>query len=146
MLLSFRRLLLVVLGAALLSWGCERQAYKGPKINAFKGRLTQKGEPVSFPEDEKVVLRLMFQQNGQAYGVPIHSDGAFEIGWMPIGKYTPILVRTKNAPKESQPSDTGRRGPRKRGGPMKMYTLPSEFVIEEGKTEYTIDVGPDWKP
>jgi len=152
MLLLFRRLLIVALGAVIVSfsWGCERYAYKGPKINAFKGRLTQKGEPVSFPENEDVTLRLIYQKDAQSYGVPIHSDGSFQIGWMPIGPYTAILVRNPKKGAANQappPNESARRGPPPNKAPKRsMYTLPGEFAIEKGKTEYTIDLGPNWKP
>jgi hypothetical protein len=27
-----------------------------------------------------------------------------------------------------------------------MYNVPEGFAIEEGKTEYLIELGPNWKP
>jgi hypothetical protein len=53
---------------------------------------------------------------------------------MPIGKYSAMLIREKKAA-------AGSRGP-----PRDMYNIPDGFIIEEGKTEYTIELGPNWKP
>src|SRR5260370_42692501 len=82
----------VVLG--LCAAGCTpRATYEGPKINAFTGRLVHKGEPVSFPPGETVIMNLIFHDKGRPFGIPIQSDGTFKIGWMPIGKYSASLQR-----------------------------------------------------
>jgi hypothetical protein len=135
MLLFSRRFLIVILMAAAVSWGCVRteQKYDGPTVDAFTGRLTHNGEPVSFPPEEKVTLQLVFEKASGPSGVPIQSDGTFKIGWMPIGKYSAMLVRRGN-------------GSGGRGGMPSMYRIPDMLTIEEGKTEYTIDLGPSWKP
>jgi len=131
-MLSLRPLFFVILGIAALSGGCERKAYKdGPTVDAFVGRLTHKGEPVTFPADDKVLLKVILQTNGRSFGIPIQSDGTFQIGWMPIGKYSAILSRRSQAA-------GNRRGPQ-------MYNVPDGFTIEEGKTEYNIELGPNWK-
>ena len=137
MLLSFHRLLILILGTAIVSWGCSTKTYNGPTVDAFTGRLTHKGEPVSFPAEENVTLRAIFHKNGQAYGIPIQPDGTFQIGWMPIGQYTALLIREKKPAGGAR----GRRGP-----PGSMYTVPDGLNIEEGKTEYVIELGPNWKP
>jgi hypothetical protein len=133
MLLSFRRLLIVVLGATIVSWGCARKPFDGPTVDAFNGRVTHKGEPVSFSPEEKAIVKV-FHEKGRSFGIPIQPDGTFKIGWMPIGKYSAMLIREKK-------SDAPRRGP-----PQDMYNIPDGFTIEEGKTEYTIELGPNWKP
>lgn len=61
--------------------GCQASYdYPGPKIDKFEGQLTAGGEPVQFEEGQKVVLRLVFHENGESYGVPIKPDGTFNIG------------------------------------------------------------------
>jgi len=110
--------------------GCQRvSTFDGPKVDSFKGRLLQGSAPASFPAEEKVVLQVIHEK-GQSFGIPIKPDGSFELGWMPIGKYTAILKREKGG--------TGRGAP-------SMYTVPGGLVIKEGQTEYTIDLGKDWK-
>jgi hypothetical protein len=59
----------------------------------------------------------------------IRGYGTFKIGWMPIGNYSGMLNRS---------SAQQKRAPRK-------YHVPG-FGIEEGKTEYVIDLGKDYKP
>ena len=116
--LSFRRFLIVALGAIAVSWGCARKPYEGPTVDAFTGRLTHKGQPVSFPEGQRVLLQLRFEKGSGPLGIPIESDGTFKIGWMAIGKYSMTLARGRN-----------------------MYNIPGQLTIEEGKTEYTIELG-----
>jgi hypothetical protein len=122
---------LILVGA--LAWaaaGCgPRKSYDGPTVDAFTGRLTQDGKPVAFPEDEKVKV-MLFHEKGQSFGIPIRPDGSFKIGWMPIGKYSAMLVRDKKKGK-GQPTQ---------------YRIPGGLTIAEGKTEYTIELGKDWKP
>jgi hypothetical protein len=123
-------LLLGLLFTPLL--GCEPPKVKefdGPTVDKFVGKLVHEGKPVQFPEDEVVTLQLMLLQNHRVFGIPIKSDGSFDIGWMPIGKYAAILERRK---------DGGMR-------PDKQ-TVTADFRIEKGKTEYTIDLGANWKP
>jgi hypothetical protein len=132
--LSFHRLLIVALGAVAVSWGCARKPFDGPTVDAFNGRLTRKGEPVSFPAEEKVTLKVILHRKGESFGIPIQPDGTFKIGWMPIGKYSAMLIRENKAPAE-------RRGP-----PQNMYNVPNGFAIEEGQTEYLIELGSNWKP
>ncbi len=129
MILSFRTLLVVLALAGFLC-GCNSKPYKGPTVDAFTGRLTHEGKPVRFPDDEKIILRLFFHEKGGMMGIPIQQDGTFQIGWMPLGTYSAVLIRQK----------TGSRG-----GQI-MHNIPGNFKIEEGKTEYTIELGPQWKP
>ena len=102
----------------------DKKRFDGPTIYAFNGRVVLDGKPVSFPEGEQAQLQV-FHEKGQSFGIPLHSDGTFQIGWMPIGRYSAVLTR--------QP-------PNARGGPKK-YNVPGGFAIEDGKTEYTIDLG-----
>jgi hypothetical protein len=113
--------------------GCgQKKHYDGPTVDAFRGRLVHDGKPVSFPDNEEVILELGFHGTGRRYGIPIAADGSFKIGWMPIGKYSPTLLRTDKEGKKV-PLTT-------------RYKLPGEFTIEEGKTEYTVELGKGWKP
>jgi hypothetical protein len=121
--------IVLMVGFALAAVGCgPRKTYDGPTVDAFTGRLTHVGKPVTFPEGE-VVRVWLFHEKGQSFGIPIQTDGSFKIGWMPIGKYSAILHReTKKT-----------RGPSR-------YTIPGGLKIEDGKTEYAIELGKGWKP
>jgi hypothetical protein len=125
-----RSFLGVVLTAALLlgAAGCAKDPY-GPKVPAFTGRLVQDGKPVTFPDGKDISLKV-FHEKGFSFGIPIHQDGSFQIGWMPIGKYTVMLIEESGQA----------RGPR-----AKQYNVPGGLTIEGGKTEYTIDLGKGWK-
>ncbi len=122
----------VILSATLglLAAGCEnRSTYNGPKVDSFTGRVVKEGKPVSFPPGESVQLKLIHDQ-AKSFGIPLDPDGAFKIGWMPIGKYSAILIRQKDGAK---------------GGPN-MYNVRGGFEIVEGKTEYVVELGREWKP
>jgi hypothetical protein len=115
----------------LLAFGCERrQTYDGPKVDSFSGRVVKEGKAVSFPPDETVQLKLIHDQ-AKSFGIPISADGSFKIGWMPIGKYSAMLIREK--------ATGGKRMPN-------MYNVPNGFEIVEGKTEYEVELGKDFKP
>jgi hypothetical protein len=113
--------------------GCMAQpkpAYSGPKVDSFSGRLTADGKDISFAENETVTLQLQHEA-GNVWGVPIKSDGTWKIGWMPEGKYSGWLQRPASAGK---------------GTSVRKDALPGQFVIEPGKTEYTIEMGKNYKP
>jgi hypothetical protein len=130
---SFRGFILV-LAVSAIAYGCARKPLDKSTVDAFNGRLTRKGEPVSFSEEEKPTLKV-FHEKGRSFGIPIKPDGSFQIGWMPIGKYSAMLIR------EKKPSADRRRPP------QDMYKVPNGFAIDEGKTEYIIiELGSDWKP
>jgi hypothetical protein len=116
---------------AALATGCSEPRstqYDGPKVDAFTGRLVHNGKPVSFPGGEQVTMRI-FHEKSSSFGIPIQSDGTFKIGWMLIGKYSAVIER---------PPEGGKGGPRK-------YNVPGGFKVEEGKTDYTIELGPGWQ-
>ena len=119
-----------VLTAALglLATGCSSSKFDGPTVDAFTGRLLKDGKPVAFSDAESVELKVIHEK-AQSFGIPIATDGSFKIGWMPIGKYSAILIRTKENSK---------------GGPN-MYNVPGGFEIVDGKTDYEIDLGKNWK-
>jgi len=117
----------LALALAIFLFGCKPS--DGPKIDEFKGRLTRDGAQVSFPSGENVQLQLIHEK-GQSFGIPIQEDGTFKIGWMPVGKYSAILKRDKGGAGRGAPS---------------MYSVPGGFAIQEGQTEYTIDLGKNWK-
>lgn len=124
-----RRLLgsLFVLALGLAVAGCSKP-FDGPTVDAFIGKLTHDGKPVSFRPGEQVTLQL-FHEKGQSFNVPIEPDGSFKIGWMPIGKYSATLLRGTR---------TGKAAPNR-------FSVPGGLAIENGKTEYTIDLGKSWK-
>jgi hypothetical protein len=119
----------------LAVFGCsdKKGGYDGPTVDAFHGKVTHNGKPVTFAENEEVQLRL-YHETGRQFGVPLKTDGSFEIGWMPIGKYAMMLERTSQNPAKKGPQKT-------------MYNVPDSLNIEAGKTTgYTIELGKDWKP
>jgi hypothetical protein len=125
---KFLNLLLAAsLGLAAVGCGGGKE-FDGPTVDAFNGKLTSHGKPVSFPAGEEVTLKL-FHETGQSFGIPIQSDGSFKIGWMPIGKYSATVIREPKAAK---------------AGPNR-HTVPGGLTVEDGKTEYTIDLGKNWK-
>jgi hypothetical protein len=98
-------------------------------VDAFTGRVTQNGKPVSLPPDSGIELRVTQHGSGWKMGVPLQPDGTFKIGQMPVGKYS----MTMEAPAKGG-----------KGAPMK-YGVPGTLSIEQGKTEYTIELGSGWK-
>jgi hypothetical protein len=122
----------VVCALSLVAVGCgSKKEFDGPTVDAFVGRVVQDGKPVTLPPDSGTQLNLIFEAKAESFLIPLQTDGTFKIGWMPIGKYTALVEK---------PGKGGRAGP-----PIK-YRVPGGLTIEEGKTEYTIELGKDWKP
>ena len=119
----------------LAVFGCTKDnkgGYEGPTVDAFHGKVTQNGNPVKFAENEEVQLTL-FHEKGQQFGIPLTADGTFEIGWMPTGKYSMMVERT---PQTS-----------KKGGATKTrYSVPDGPTIEDGKKDYVVELGKNFKP
>jgi hypothetical protein len=113
-------------GFVLVSLGCGKpnRPVEGPFVEAFVGKVVRDGKPVTFPENEDVQLEVVHRKSAYHFGIPLKPDGTWTIGWMPIGDYSVTLERT---PK-------GSHQPRKQG-------VPGGLKIEEGKTEYTIELG-----
>jgi hypothetical protein len=126
MRVSLTLIIVSIVGVSL--GGCKQKEFDGPIVKSFTGR-SHEGNPVSFPADEKVRLEL-FHESAQSFIIPIQEDGSFTIGWMPIGKYSATLTRDKSGAKASR----------------SRYSVPDGLRIEDGKTEYTIELGKDWKP
>jgi hypothetical protein len=123
---SYFTFLALVVG---MSAGCgQSRPVEGPTVDAFNGRLTHDGKPVSFPPGEEIFLQV-FHEKGQSMLIPIKSDGTFNIGWMQIGKFSALLKRN---PKVARAAPTN-------------YTVPGGFTITEGQTEYTIELGKGFK-
>jgi hypothetical protein len=122
-----------VLALSVVLVGCGGP-YSEPTIDEFDGRLTHRGQPVSFAADEKVVLRLVFHKNGERFGIPIKPDGTFDIGWMPIGEYSAILERSSSAPGAPRGS-TGKQ----------TFNIEKGMTIAEGQTKYDIELGDEFK-
>jgi len=131
MRLNLAALLLFASGFVLL--GCaEKSALKfvGPTVDTFTGQVVHDGKPVTFPEGDGVSVQVITEQ-GARFGIPIASDGTFKVGKMQVGKYSAILERTKKGAKGATVPN--------------MYNVPGGFRIEEGKNEYTIELGKNWK-
>ena len=125
-----RLVLTFCLGLAVIGCANKRGGYEGPTVDAFHGKVTHNGNPVKFAENEAQLS--LYHEKGQQFGIPLKADGTFEIGWMPIGKYAMMLERT--------PKNPGK-------GPTKTrYSVPSSLIIEEGKKDYVIELGKDFKP
>jgi len=121
----------LALGLGLVGAGCggtRKPIDDTPKVDAFTGKVTQDGKPVSLPEGE--VSLTLFDEKGQSFGIPVQPDGTFKIGQMPVGKYSALL----NYPAKDA-----------KGGPGR-YQVPDGLTIEDGKTQYTVELGKDWKP
>lgn len=135
-----RRLQIVWVAVGMLwfgNLGCERKAeMPGPTVNAFTGKVVAGGKPVSFPAEVRVVVNLT-HSSAQSFGIPIQADGSFKIGEMPIGKYTASLMIEPNP---NVPAAKGKSNQPRR------VNIPGGFEIKEGQTEYTIEVGADFKP
>jgi hypothetical protein len=121
--------------------GCTpRATFDGPKVNAFTGQVVQNGQPISFAPDSHATLEVIQTEKAYRFNIPLAENGTFKIGWMPIGKYEVFLNKDME-------TDTGQGTRRKR--PMIIgagYHLPEPLMIEDGKTEYTIELGKDYKP
>jgi hypothetical protein len=119
---------------ALTAAGCSNKspigAPTGPTIDTFTGRVTQDGKPVTLPPDSGIQLKVMQHGTGWQCGIPLQADGTFKIGMMPVGKYS-MMVET--------PAKGGK------GPPGGKYAVPDVLYIETGKTDYTIELGKDWK-
>jgi hypothetical protein len=132
---QFMRVLGTVLLLAALAGavGCRQEKripFDGPTVDAFTGRVTHDGKPLSFPPEGNPSLKLFLEQRGISYGIRLEPDGAFKIGWMPIGKYYVLF----------------QWGPRQANGQRKGYGVPGGLTIVPGKTEYTIELGKEWSP
>ena len=122
--------LALCLGPAVLGCTTDRKGgHVGPTVDAFHGKVTHDGKPVTFAEDE-AQLKLMHEK-GQQFGIPLKADGTFEIGWMPTGKYAVMLERVSQTPK---------------GPPKTMHHVQGGLTIEEGTKDYVIELGNDFKP
>jgi hypothetical protein len=129
----FLVVLIAIVGSVVV--GCNTSKVPGidpsvPTVDTFTGKVVRDGEPVSFPEGEAVQL-MLYHESGQSFGIPLKSDGTFTIGAMAVGKYSAVLER---------PPKGGQRGPGTK------YPVPGGLTIEAGKTNYTIELGKDWKP
>jgi hypothetical protein len=114
--------------------GCERKAeMPGPTVSKFTGKVMAGSNPVTFKEGSTVIVDLV-HSSGQRFGIPIKADGSFQIGEMPIGKYS-ATVKIE-----------GSSGEKGKSSAPKMINIASGFEIVDGKTEYTIDLGKDFKP
>ena len=126
-----RLVLTFCLGLAVFGCTNNKGGYEGPTVGAFHGKVTHNGNPVKFAEKEAQLA--LFHEKGQQFGIPLKADGTFEIGWMPIGKYAMMLERTAQNPAMKGPTKT-------------RYNVPNSLTIEEGKKDYVIELGKNFKP
>ena len=122
--------LLLTFSLGLVVVGCSEKPFPGKTVDKFVGKVTHNGNPVSFPAEQMTELKL-FHESGQQFGIPIKEDGTFVIGWMPVGKYAVMLERQQAA---------------KKGPGISRHSVPDGLTIEEGKTEYVVELGKDFKP
>jgi hypothetical protein len=126
-----RLVLTFCLGLAVVGCGKDRGGFQGPTVDAFHGKVTHNGNPVKFAPTEDVQLTV-YHDSGRQFGIPLSTEGTFQIGWMPIGKYAMMLER--------EPKNPGK-------GPTKLrYSVPGSLIIEDGKKDYVIELGKDFKP
>jgi hypothetical protein len=126
-----RLVLTFCLGLAVFGCTNKRGGYEGPTVDAFHGKVTHNGNPVKFAENEAQLT--LYHEKGQQFGIPLKADGTFEIGWMPIGKYAVMLERIAQTPVN-------------KGSQKTRYNVPDGLTIEEGKRDYVIELGKDFKP
>jgi hypothetical protein len=113
--------------------GCTKRPFEGPTVEAFDGRIVQEGKQVSPSKGERVVIRLMQHGTGEQFGIPISPQGTFNIGEMPVGTFSVVLERTP---------------PMTNGGaaqPRQEIAIDDPFKIEEGQTQYDIELGKAWR-
>ena len=126
-----RLVLTFCLGLAVFGCTNKKGGYDGPTVDAFHGKVTHNGNPVKFAENEEVQLTV-FHESGRQFGIPLSTEGTFQIGWMPIGKYAMMLERTVQTPMK--------------GATKTRYNVPDSLIIEDGKKDYVIELGKDFKP
>ena len=113
--------LLLTLWLGLVVVGCSQKPFPGKTVDKFVGKLTHNGNPVSFPAEQAVEMKV-FHDSGQQFGIPIKEDGTFVIGWMPVGKYAVMLER--------------RTGAKTKGPGMSRYSVPDLVLLG-----YTVSPG-----
>lgn len=117
---------------ALAGCGDKKGGFDGPTVDKFNGQVLHNGKAVAFAPNEVAELKLILQTKPESFGIPLRADGTFEIGWMPIGKYSATLIRTR--------TEGG-----KKSAPL-MHNVPNGLTIQEGQTQYQVELGPDYKP
>ena len=124
--IAHNRLLLALF--LLLATGCQEVPFDGPTVDNFDGQLLSEGKPVSFSDGEVVKMLLIHKGSAERFLIPIKRDGSFDIGWMPIGEY---LCSLNRKPAGAEPWQVE----------VKSKPIPGGLQIEEGKTEYEIELG-----
>ena len=119
-------LAVVVLSASGCGHGKE---FDGPTVDKFEGKVTKDGKPFTIPASDELSIEAKHESH-QTFGIPIKHDGTFEIGWMPLGNYVLFAEYHKAGQK---------------GRPNKV-TIPGGLQVMQGKTDYVIELGKNWKP
>lgn len=122
-----------LVGLAALGCGDKKgQEYSGgPTVDKFAGKLVSDGKPVAFGPEEKVQLKLV-SEKGESFNVPVKADGTFDIGWMPVSRYSATLIREN--------VDGAKKGSAAGG-----YHVPGGLTVKDGQTDYTVELGKGWK-
>lgn len=132
-LMRIKTVLTVLMAIPFSFVGCGQTPVKYKETTeAFVGAVVQNGKPITLPEGAR--LDLVHEETYSKFGVPLKQDGSFEIGWMPIGKYSAELVWLKGA-------TTGNAG-----GSQERYNVPNGLTIEKDRTQYQLELGKQWKP
>jgi hypothetical protein len=120
--------------AATLLFGCSPRSDRPntPTVDSFVGKVVADGKPVQFGDNDLVELEI-FSSKGTQSRIALKPDGSFKIGWMEIDNYTGTLMRTK-AGADGKPA-----------GGLSRHGIPG-FEIKAGQTEYTIELGKNYKP
>jgi len=124
--------ILLTFWLGLVVVGCAPpKSYTGKTVDKFVGKVTHNGEPVNFPADQQAIIKV-YHESGKQWSIRLKEDGTFDIGWMPVGKYSVMLERRQNA--------------KQKGPGISRYDVPGGLTIEEEKTDYVIELGKGFKP
>jgi hypothetical protein len=114
----------------LSATGCGKdKEFDGPVVDKFVGKVTKDGKPFSVPGSDELIIEAKHESH-QTFGIPIKPDGTFEITWMPLGNYILFAEYHKAGQK----------------GRSNKATIPGGLQVMQGKTDYVIELGKNWKP
>jgi hypothetical protein len=121
-------LLLATLVLPALGCGKDKE-FDGPVVDKFVGKVVKDGKPFTIPGSDQLSIEAKHESH-QTFGIPIKPDGTFEIGWMPLGNYVLFAEYHKAGQK----------------GRSNKATIPGGLQVMQGKTDYVIELGKNWKP
>jgi hypothetical protein len=122
---------LLVSAMFIVTFGCGNKEFSGPKVDKFTGKVTAGGKQITIPADYEVTINLQMDGvPGKSFGIPVKPDGTWQITWMPTGAYIVTVEKTNLKATKGAPDKR---------------VVPEKFNVEAGKTEYSIDLGKNWK-